>query len=461
MTGGSTITIAGLGPGDPAQRTLEARKCLDEASMIILRTGVHPGVEDLTADPRTEMCDDIYDNGSTFDQVYVDIAERVLERAKTRDVVFAVPGHPTFGERSTAIIRAEAASRGIGIRLISGISAVDAVAAALGVDPLAEQAQCIDALELVHLGESEPYAGGRLTVDPYRPVFVSQIYAPRVASAVKLWLAGLFPDDHRVLVIRAAGVEGEESIADCQVSELDRLAVDHLASAWIPALPPLAASRHWGTLVSLVARLRAPGGCPWDQVQTHHSLRDAVIDEAYEAVDAIDAGDVDNLAEELGDLLLVVTMHAQIAEEAGHFSINDSLEFITTKLIRRHPHVFGELQLDSPADVLQNWQNIKAVERAERGEPARSTDPLERLPRSMPALTKAVKILKKHGWRKGNQIQSPDAGDRLLAVVAEITTSGDDPEAMLHAALRRYVQATGLLEERGQPVTAEATRSMS
>jgi tetrapyrrole methylase family protein/MazG family protein len=442
MSQGSVITIVGLGPGDPARQTVEARECLDEASRIVSLTSMHPGLEELAGNPHVETCDGFYEIGSTIDEVYELIADHIVQLALTQDLVFAVPGHPTIGQRSVRLVRSRAAEAGIGIRLIAGISSIDTVAVAIGVDPLSEQVQYIDAQELKRLRAREPYAGGQLTIDPYRPVLVSQISTSEMASAARSCVMGIFPDDHAIIVVRSLAVDGEGPITECALSEIDRHLGDPCVSVWIPPLPPLAATRHWGTLVSIVARLRAPGGCPWDQQQTHESLRSALLDEAYEVVDAIDAGRAGNLAEELGDLLLVVAMHAQLAEEAGLFSVNDALESVTKKLIRRHPHVFGDVEADSAGEVLQNWQAIKAKERADRGEAAASRDPLERLPRSMPVLTKASKLLAAAEPPTLNIDNGSDRGDRLLSLVGEIIAAGDDPEAVLHAALRRHVVAS-------------------
>jgi MazG family protein len=143
-----------------------------------------------------------------------------------------------------------------------------------------------------------------------------------------------------------------------------------------------------GRLVDVMARLRAPGGCPWDREQTHETLRPYVLEEAYEVLDAIDRGDPSGLRDELGDLLLQVVFHAELARERGDFAIADVAHAITEKLVRRHPHVFGDVQVTGADDVMRNWQTIKAAERAER----RSTGLLADVPRALPALAHAQKV---------------------------------------------------------------------
>lgn len=436
------ITIVGLGPGDPGQRTLATQRALDHASRIILRTGVHPGVANLLADPRVTTCDDLYETIPTFEALYAAIAGRVVAAAAAGDVVLAVPGHPLFGEHAVRLILAQAKETELPVTVLDAVSVVDAVARALAVDPLADQVQLLDAAELAAIARHDPYAGGLLDIAPVRPCLVTQVYSPAVASATKLALARLFPEDHEIVVVVAAGVPGAQRLLRCPLYALDRQPVDHLTSAWVPALPPLEAYRSPATLQRIVARLRAPGGCPWDREQTAASLRHAVIEEAHEVVDAIEAGDAENLVEELGDLLLLVAMQAQIAEEAGDFALEDAVEHVTRKLIRRHPHVFGDVVARTPGEVIQTWDGVKAAERQARGikETARPSHPLDRLPRSMPALQRVASVLRDEQRNSGVPSTGQDEaviGDALLSAVATAVAADINPESALIAALRR------------------------
>jgi MazG family protein len=138
-----------------------------------------------------------------------------------------------------------------------------------------------------------------------------------------------------------------------------------------------------------MARLRGPGGCPWDAEQTHQTLARHLLEEAHETLEAIDSGDPDRLKDELGDLLLQVVFHAEMGRQEGTFDIDDVAETLVRKLIRRHPHVFGDVDVDSSAEVLVNWERIKADERPAGSEP-RSTD--EGIPVTLPALARAAKV---------------------------------------------------------------------
>ena len=144
-------------------------------------------------------------------------------------------------------------------------------------------------------------------------------------------------------------------------------------------------------LVEVMARLRAPDGCPWDREQTHESLARHLLEETYETLDAIDRGDLENLREELGDLVLQVVFHAEIAEEEGAFTVSDVVDDLRAKLIRRHPHVFGETEVSGASEVLANWEKLK---RAEKG-----TRVMEGIPKALPALARAAKV-----WNRGRQV---------------------------------------------------------
>lgn len=150
----------------------------------------------------------------------------------------------------------------------------------------------------------------------------------------------------------------------------------------------MSAGKHFTELVEIMSRLRAPGGCPWDREQDHASIKPYLIEEAYEVAEAIDDGDFDELRKELGDLLLQVVFHAQMASEAGHFSISDVVAAINEKMVRRHPHVFADAKADDADTVLRNWARIKAEERKGSGDDST----LAGVPRGLPALLRAHRL---------------------------------------------------------------------
>jgi tetrapyrrole methylase family protein/MazG family protein len=379
------IVAVGLGPGSRGHVTVEAERAIEAAvqeNRLVLRTRIHPIVDAWPALGSAPALDAHYEASASFDETYDRIAQDVLARAAAIEqgaaLVYAVPGHPLVGEATVQRIRALALERSVRFSVLPGLSFVDAVLTALGVD--GESMRIADALSL-----------GR--IDPTTPLLACQVYSRAVASGVKLALAEHYPDDHEVTLVHAAAVAGQEKIERVRLHEIDRRPdVAHLTSLWVPPLAPLEAHREPQTLQEVMARLRAPEpeGCPWDREQSHESLRRYLLEETYEALDAIDAGDASALQEEMGDLLLQIVFHAQIADEAGTFNFGDVCAGITHKMIRRHPHVFGELRDQDSDAVLRNWEQLKREERAKKDQGERSM--LDGVPSSMPALSYAQQV---------------------------------------------------------------------
>ncbi|KAF0095134.1 MAG: dITP/XTP pyrophosphatase [Puniceicoccaceae bacterium 5H] len=201
-------------------------------------------------------------------------------------------------------------------------------------------------------------------------------------------------------------------------------------------------------LLATMATLRGPNGCPWDQEQTHETLTTPLIEECAELLETIDQMDMPHMREELGDVLLQVVFHAQLAEEAGHFDFEDVAREINDKLIRRHPHVFGDAQAEDAAAVVKNWEEIKAEEKKNQPETHRV---FKSLPPRLPALQWAAKIRKQMNKRgldvspwveasspaeRNNRLTDESAGKLLFTLVSACWEQGIDPES----ALRRYGQ---------------------
>lgn len=440
------LAIIGLGPGAPEYLTRAALALLRERP-VLLRTRQHPVVHSFPEATQWESCDDLYESAATFEQAYDAIVARVLQRAKETPLVYAVPGHPLVGEATVRRLLVDAPSHGISYTVIPGLSFIDAALPLLGIDALASNLQIVDALELVSCAEAAPFAAGYWPLSPLRPALLGQVYDRYIASHVKLVLQRLYPAETPIRLIRAAGSSHAHAL-HAMLYELDHYDFDATTTVFIPALDPLDAPVT-EALQRVVARLRAPNGCPWDREQTHRTLVSHLLEETYETIEAIEAEDDDALREELGDVLLQVLMHAQIAEERGAFVYEEIVGTVIEKLVRRHPHVFGQERAESASSVLARWEAIKAAERAEQGRRERL------VPASLPALARTQKLLERlhriqperlaELQRALALVDSDPArvlGARIVSLVIEAIRSGVDSEAAVRSwsfALEREV----------------------
>jgi tetrapyrrole methylase family protein/MazG family protein len=370
------ITLLGLGPGDPAKLTREAWEVLFSAGEVWLRTEQHPAVAGLPVSVRVHSFDDLYEKSESFDDVYAAIVNKVLVLGQRPEgVVYAVPGDPFVAESTCPVIVERARTLGLPLKIVSGVSFLEPVFAALGLDPY-PRLTLVDALEL-----SQAHVPA---FPPDMPVLIAQVYSRMVAAEVKMTLNALYPDEHPVRLVHAAGTK-DELVEDIPLYEIDRS--EHIGMLTVLFLPPLGEGTSFEAFQEIVAHLRAPDGCPWDKEQTHRSLRSHLLDEAYETLAALDSEVPDKMAEEFGDLLLQIVLHAQIASEEGEFNMVDVLKGIYSKILRRHPHVFGDIQVDGVKGVLQNWEKLKADERQANGENKKG--PLDGIPLALPALIQA------------------------------------------------------------------------
>jgi len=370
------ITLLGLGPGNPDQLTREAWDVLSSADEVWLRTRQHLTVNALPPTINLHSFDELYENGETFDQVYDAIVEKVLELGRRPEgVIYAVPGHPFVAETTSPKIARLARDEGLATRVVEGLSFLEPTFSALGLDPY-PRLTLFDAMELstAHVP----------AFPPDMPVLIAQIYSRLVASEVKMTLNEVYPDEHPVQLLHAVGTK-DELVEELKLYEIDRS--EHIGLLTSLYVPSLGEGTSFEAFQEIIAHLRAPDGCPWDHEQTHQSLRTHLMEEAYEALEAIDRGDMDGMQEEFGDLLLQIVLHAQIANEEGKFSINSLIKNIYDKIVRRHPHVFGDLALDGVKGVLQNWEKLKEAERKDNGKKEKGL--LDGVPQALPALTQA------------------------------------------------------------------------
>lgn len=260
-------------------------------------------------------------------------------------------------------------------------------------------------------------------INPDVPVLLGQVYSRLLAGELKAALMSIYPPEQPVALVHAAG-EAEQRVEHLALHEFDRSEhIDHLTSLYVPALPVKAGLT---ALAETVAVLRSPDGCPWDQEQTSQSLREGFLEEAYEALAAIDAEDDANLREELGDLLYHIVMQTQIAAEADSFTLTEVIAGIEAKLKRRHPHVWGDWQVSSSADVLRNWEILKQREKDDAGAAVASV--LDGIPPALPALARSQKI---QGRAANTGFDWPDIEgvfDKLAEEVAEVRAAATADE---------------------------------
>jgi tetrapyrrole methylase family protein/MazG family protein len=444
------ITILGLGPGDPDDLTCKARKWLDQLDEIYLRTIHHPTVAGFSPSLRVYSFDSLYDQNEKFEDVYRAIVQQILDLGgRPQGVTYGVPGHPFVAEATTPEIVRLANETGIPVRIIDGISFLEPTCTALKIDPLSSLA-VVDAMEII--------SGHTPLFSSDKPALIGQIYDQFVAAQVKVVLNTIYPDFHPVKMVHAAGTSNQvvEEIALYQIDRSPHIGL--LSSLWVP---PLGEGTSLESFQEVVAHLRAPDGCPWDLEQTHLSLRKHLLEETYEAIDALDVQDMAHLREELGDLLLQIVLHAQIATEEQEFTLAEVIQGIYQKIVRRHPHVFGDVSVDGTKAVLQNWERLKEQERKENGK-AGEKGILDSIPKALPSLIQAQEYQDRVGrvgfdwpniqgvWDKleeeiqevrqatSAEEQSRELGDVLFALVNLVRWHKVDAETILRETNQRF-----------------------
>lgn len=385
------LIIAGLGPGNPGLVPIAAVDEAKSAVNVFVRTKYHPSVGVLTAHGiRISSFDQLYEECHSFQEVYSGIASRVLDAARTGKTVYFVPGSPMVMERSVELLLQESSVCGINVRIIPALSSADAVLTALKMT--SRGYVLVDAYDL---GDTSVELAGSTV-----PTIVSQVHDKFLMSQAKLWLLERIVPEFKVYIVRAAGVPGEERVLEVALEDLDRvLEPDHLTSVVVPPVSEKFllrdtfgstrwAGRKFDEFMTLIAKLRGEGGCPWDKNQTYESLTRYVLEEAYEVVEAVRDNNPEKLAEELGDLLLEIALYSQIGFERVEFDAAQVIEGISRKIVRRHPHVFGKENLKTPEDVRRRWEEIKMVEKGHRSDEGSLMD---RVPKGLPALMRACK----------------------------------------------------------------------
>ncbi|MFT4866434.1 MAG: tetrapyrrole methylase family protein/MazG family protein [Ilumatobacter sp.] len=371
------IVVVGLGPGGVNHVTTETLAAIERIKHRHLRTSIHPSAH-LVPDAVTH--DDLYETADTFDDVYIEITNRLTAAADEHgEVLYVVPGSPLVLERTVRYLRERASAGAIELDVLPAMSFLDVAWARLDIDPVEAGVRLVDGHEFATAA-----AGER------GPMLVAHTHANWVLNDIKLAVENA-QGDEPVIMLHALGTDAE-LIVETTWAQLDQtIEADHLTSIYVPQLAA-PVGQGYVRFHELTRVLREQ--CPWDIEQTHETLIPFLLEETYEVVDALQALDPDNpssdddLIEELGDLLFQIEFHATIAEQEGRFTIADVTQGIHDKLVRRHPHVFGDIVADDTGTVLENWDEIKKVEKGR-------TSIFEGIPRSLPSLAYAQKIGRK------------------------------------------------------------------
>ena len=344
------LTIVTLGTGGEAFLTRGVERALHEAPRVVLRTARHPMADFLKEEGIAfETLDALYDECEDFDTFNRAAAVKVLSLLNESPVCYAV-SDAAFDETVAQIQRLK--PREADVRVLPGVSHADRCLALVA-----------DAPAGVRLYAAESFLQTR--VSPEEPLLVTELHSRECAGSIKLRLMDLLPGDLPVSFFTGDESTGELALHSVPLYELDRQSVyDHLTAAYVPAVPMERRTRYdMDDLVHVMERLRAPDGCPWDREQTHESLLPSLLEESYEYIQAVRDGDIDHMYDELGDVLLQVVFHAEVARQHGDFDLHDVTTAICHKMIERHTHIFGTEKADTAGQVLDNWEALKRRQR--------------------------------------------------------------------------------------------------
>jgi tetrapyrrole methylase family protein/MazG family protein len=399
------------------------------------------------------FCDDLYEAHESFDDVYSAIASRVIDLAVDGPVVYAVPGSPTIGEFAVHRIRERAGD----VDLVPAESFVDAVLTEVSYDPLDRGLQILNGHQL-----PDP-----LVLD--KPTIVGHLDRPEILAEVLDAVGRVIPEESPVILL--AGVGAPDAVVETAIAgDIDPALAGFRTSLFVDASPA-------GLIgaVGVMRRLREE--CPWDREQTHHSLVKNLVEETYELIEAISRLPEDGVdwvayaavEDELGDVLLQVLFHEAIARQTGAFDIDGAAEVLRQKLVRRHPHVFADVEVSDAGEVKDNWDRIKEEE---SGGPAGSA--LDGVAEGMPALQRAAKIQNRAAkvgfdWSSADEVLpkvreeiaeveralvgdgdvEAEIGDLLFTVVNLTRHLGIDPEIALRGAAFTFEQRFRRMESEG------------
>ncbi|MFM7828039.1 MAG: nucleoside triphosphate pyrophosphohydrolase [Acidimicrobiaceae bacterium] len=396
------IKIVGLGPGSDDAITTQTRREIEIAKHRFIRTTRHPSAHVVK---NATSFDDEYEKHDKFEDVYQAISDKLIAAAKQhQEILYVVPGSPLVLEHTVQLL---IQNKSVTTTILPAMSFLDVVWSTLQIDPVDAGVRMIDGHRFAELAAGQT-----------GPLLVAQCHANWVMSNIKLAHESASGDE-TVVILHHLGLD-DQKIIHTTWQNLDReIEPDHLTSIYIPKLAePIAG--EMAKLHNLARTLREQ--CPWDEKQTHDSLVRYLIEETYEVVDAIseldpnDQSTDEKFIEELGDLLYQVEFHTTIAEQQGRFSIADVARSIHDKLVRRHPHVFGDVQAENADAVVTNWDAIKQQERGE----VTNESVFDGVANSSPSLMYSTKLQKRAAEFGFDWPNSNGASDKIAEELGEL-----------------------------------------
>lgn len=340
------ITVIGLGNYGVEELPVGIYRLLNKVEKVYVRTKEHPVISEFT-ELEWRSFDEIYEKHDAFMDVYQEIVDTLIDEAKTNEVIYAVPGDPMVAETTTQLLL----KSGSEIEILGGKSFLDDMFRAVKIDPN-------DGFTLLD--------GTNITetmLNIRTNTIITQVYDQLIASDLKVTLMERYPDEHEVSIVTSAKLDSAKVIK-CPLYEMDHhIETSNLTSLFVPKIDK--ELHYYGDfqyLETVMDKLVSDEGCQWDRAQTHETLKRYVIEEAFELIESIDENDIDHMIEELGDILLQVMLHASIGKKDGYFDVREIIQNLTSKMIRRHPHVFGNTKAQNIDDIYQVWQQEKEKE---------------------------------------------------------------------------------------------------
>ena len=404
-----SITLVGLGT-KPEHLTKQGELAIKNAKNVVVTTSKSPNYTYFENINHTTL-DSFFESADDFDQM----------SDKACSYLLSLKGNTVLCSDGDGI------SGSIAQKLIQKTDKIEVVPGVSNLTLLKSKVGFLDSY--THYTATDFLSFPPVEIPRDKPVFITEIDDEYLASDLKLILLDKIGECQVIFY--------KKTQKTINVVELDRQKFDHTACLIIPPKPLTERERYgFSDLIEIMKVLRAPTGCPWDREQTHQSIRKNLIEEAYELDEAIEKEDLDMMTEECGDVLLQSAFNALIAEEEGEFTLSDVLSLLCVKLVNRHTHIFGDVKAENALEALQAWENAKKKEKEGKGK-------FDSVPRAMPALLRAQKILKCAGVKKEitePQKNSAEWGKILFDIVREMRAQDVDGEEALQSAILDFIK---------------------